>query len=92
MVCDAHKTRKTNVFSVFGSNKKRESDVMSNNGAEASAFEPASATASGVKPEFNPQNLIENQYFPPAPKLNSQGGLTLMPPTKKLNLPTAGVV
>jgi len=61
---------------------------MSNNGGEASAFEPQSA----VKQEFNPQNIIENQYFPPPPKLNKEGGLTLMPPSKKLNLPTAGVV
>ena len=46
---------------------------MSNNGAESSAFEPLSA----VKQEFNPQNIIENQYFPPAPKLNKEGGLSL---------------
>ena len=79
-----------NVFSAFGSNKKKDSDVMSNGGGDASAFEPVSA--SGVKQEFNPQNLIENQYFPAPPKLNKEGGLSLMPPTKKLNLPTAGVV
>ena len=63
---------------------------MSNNGNDASAFEPMSASA--IKQEFNPQNIIDTQYFPPPPKLNKDGGITLNPPVKKLNLPTGGSV
>jgi len=63
---------------------------MSNGGQEPSAFEPHSST--GIKEQFNPVQMIDNQYFPQPPKLGNAGGLSLNVPGKKLNLPTAGVV